>query len=197
MVYHLFIIKVVRSMCSDEKLIDSAKQGDDDALSVLAEKYMAIAEDKATKYSSSGLEVDDLVQEAMLGLLSAIFTYNEQGNASFHTYANVCMENRIFSALNKTKQKKQVPRYALVELDKLENVSSSSNCEPENLFFLKQQADEILKAASSELSESERTVFGLYLKGHSYEEISKLTDCTPKAVDGAMQRVRKKLRKYL
>ena len=181
-------------MISDSELIFKAKSGDDKSLGELVEKYMSFAREKALGYSNSGLEFDDIVQEGMIGFLSAFHSYDPDNAASFKTYAGVCMDHRIISAINSSAGKKRIPKSALVSLDDTEAECNDTASDPEKMFFLKSQTAEILSKIDSELSDFEKRVFHIFFSGHSYEETARITGSSLKSVDNAMQRVRKKLR---
>lgn len=181
-------------MIEDNELIFKAKSGDDKALGELVERYMLFAREKAKGYSSSNLEFDDIVQEGMIGFLSAFHSYDPDNAATFKTFAGVCMDHRIINAINSSAGKKRIPKSAIVSIDDTEVECEDTVSDPEKMFFLKSQTAEILSKIDSELSDFERRVFHLFFSGHSYEEIAEKTDSTLKSVDNAMQRVRKKLR---
>lgn len=181
-------------MSADNELISKAKSGDDRALAELVERYMGFSKEKAKGYASSGLEYDDTVQEGMIGFLSAFHSYDPEKNASFRTYAGVCMDNRIKNAISAAKGKKRIPPNALVNIDEADAESADTSADPEEMFLLRAQTAEILSRIDSELSDYEKKVFHLFFGGHSYEETAEITGTTLKSVDNAMQRVRKKLR---
>ncbi|MGN0464094.1 MAG: sigma-70 family RNA polymerase sigma factor [Acutalibacteraceae bacterium] len=181
-------------MISDNELILKARNGDDRALRELVERYMSFSREKAKGYTSSGLEYDDIVQEGMIGFLSAFHSYDPEKSASFRTYAGVCMDHRIISAINAACGKKHIPSSSIVSIDDAEAQSADVAADPEKMFFLKARTAEILSRIDSDLSDFEKKVFHLFFSGHSYEEIAAMTSSTLKSVDNAMQRVRKKLR---
>lgn len=181
----------------DDELILNARRGDDKSLSILVEKYMEFAREKAKGFVSSPLEYDDIVQEAMLGFLSAFYTYDASGAASFKTYAGVCMNNRIITAVNAANRKKQVPRSSLVCLDEINAENTDISSDPEEFFLLREQAAEVRKRIDSELSPLEKQIFRLYFSGNSYEKIAFQLGLNPKSIDNALQRVRRKIRKAL
>lgn len=181
-------------MNDENILIANALGGNDKAMSELVEKYMAFASEKAKGFISSPLEYDDIVQEAMIGFLSAFYSYNADKGASFKTYCSACMNNRIITAINHAKRKKQIPNEQLVRIDDLDEKAVDPAADPESVFFSNQQAKDILEKISSDLSPFEKEVFHLYFRGHSYEEIAQKLSCGFKSIDNAMQRIRKKLR---
>lgn len=181
-------------MSDDNELVALAKAGDKKARNELSERYMLLAQEKAKGYLSSGLEFDDLVQEAMFGFLSALGTYEEDKPASFRTYVNTCMENRILNAIKYTKMKKRIPLNGYVSLEDSDAESGSTASNPEMMYILKANLLNLLERAENELSDYENEVFKLHFSDHSYEEIAEITNTSVKSVDNAMQRARKKLR---
>lgn len=181
-------------MCLDNELIAASRNGDDEALQILAGRYMDFAFEKAKGFVSSQIEYDDIVQEAMLGFLSAYYSYDENGGASFKTYVSVCMDNRIISAINSLGRKKRIPRDVIVGLDDVSNDYADDEENPEKLFFRRQKAEETIKRIG-ELSGLEKKVLSLFLGGMKYDEIASELSVTPKSVDNTIQRIRKKLRR--
>ena len=180
-------------MESDIVLLRKARSGDESAMTLLSEKYMSYAREKAKRYVSPVLEYDDAVQECMIGFLSAFVSFREDGGASFKTYAGVCMDNRAVNAVNSRRGKTRIPPAALVDIENLDGAADLSP-DPEKIFFLRAQTDEVLEKIQTSLSDFEKAVLSLSLSGYSYEEIGKMTSSSVKSVDNAVQRVRKKLK---
>ncbi len=168
----------------------SAQQGDEAALSRLAAEMMPLVRSLAAKYKSLLLDGDDLFQEGMLGLLAAVRTFSEDGGASFRTYASVCVNNRIISALRKSTGGAQAAQFVPFDDRFLPDAAQS----PEEQQLLREECEKLLHSVSTRLSPAERTVLRLFLNGFSYKEIAEKTGTTPKSVDNALQRVRHKLR---
>ena len=168
----------------------SAQQGDEAALSRLAAEMMPIVLSLAAKYKSLLLDGDDLFQEGMLGLLAAVRTFSEDGGASFRTYASVCVNNRIVSALRKSTGGAQAAQFVPFDDRFLPDAVQS----PEEQQLLREECEKLLHSVSTRLSPAEQTVLRLFLNGFSYKEIAEKTGTTPKSVDNALQRVRHKLR---
>lgn len=182
-------------MCIDNELIAASRNGDDEALQKLSRKYMDFALEKAKGFVSSPIEYDDIVQEAMLGFLSAYYSYDLDGQASFRTYVSICMNNRIISAINSLGRKKRIPRDAIVGLDDLSGDYIDEDDDPEKVFFRRQKAQEVVRRVKEELSEREKKVLSLFISGLKYDEIASVLSVTPKSVDSTMQRIRRKLRR--
>lgn len=185
------------SSLSDEKLVSLCKTfNDEKAWNELSSRYLLVAKKVSASFSGSVLERDDLVQEGIFGFLTAVCSYNDESGASFSTYAAVCIKNRMLSALKARSAQKQIPPSLFVSIED-ENETADSSLSPEEVLVSKNEASRIASLISSELSESERKVFSLFLCGKSYREIGKETALSVKAVDSSLQRARKKLKKAL
>lgn len=176
---------------SNEELVALAQKGSFDVVSVLLERFSTLVRARVSAFAGYGAEPDDLVQEGMLGLLSAIYTYKDFGAASFKTYASVCINNKIFSFLKKTSRQRRLPILDDVDLDDA-IIDESPN--PEDLVIAYEELAGLKAALISRLSQAEFSVITLFLAGYSYEEIAKRLGSTAKSVDNALQRVRRKLR---
>lgn len=177
-----------------DSLVSLAQQGDKGALSRLLVIVSPLVHSKARCFLNSGVELDDLCQEGMLGVLSAVSTYSGNGGASFKTYAGVCINNRLVSVTRK-RSGKSVFSGETVSLDK-EGCDFSDSQSVEEQLINKIEFDGLLQYVNSRLSVKERDTLRLFLSGLSYEEISKRTGSSPKSVDNALQRVRQKLKKF-
>lgn len=179
---------------SDEKLAGLAKSGDADAVSVLIARLIPVVKNKVSLYKDCWPGHDDLFQEGMLGLLSATKTFDPSREASFKTYASVCIVNRITSAIRGAAGKKRIPENQFVSLEDEELPLSEPHLNPEEVVLDNEAVETIQAALSKLLSPFEHKVLMLYLNGHSYEEIAMQLDSTAKSVDNALQRVRRKLK---
>lgn len=184
-------------MCKDKELILKARSGNSEAMDQLVHIYMSFAKEKAKGYVSSAIEYDDLVQEGMIGFLSAYYTYNTESDASFKTYAGVCMDNRIITAINTLNRKKRIPPSSIVPIEEMDAHSVDLSTDPESYFIIKEQAEQVMNSIDESLSAFEKKVLYLSLNGDSYEDIAAETGSTSKGVDNAIQRIRRKLKKLL
>ena len=179
---------------SDEKLAALCRDCEDEkAWNELSLRYLRVAKAVASSFSGSALEREDLVQEGILGFIAAVWSFNEKSNAAFATYASVCIRNRMLSALKTRNAQKQIPRSLFVPIEE-ESGTADSALSPEDAVVAKNEAARLSALISSKLSPQEKKVFSLYLCKNSYSEIGKLCGLSPKAVDGTLQRARKKLR---
>ena len=180
----------------DEQLLELSRQGDSKAVDALTLRYIPTARLYANKYNINNMETSDLVQEGLIGFLSAVYSYKTDSNASFSTFAHCCIRNRITSIVRCALSQKRIPENAIVPL---EQQADSSDCQPspEELLISEKGAIYIADTIRQFLSQQEQDVFKLFLKGFSYDEIAEKTSLSSKAVDSTMQRARKKLREKL
>lgn len=183
------------SLITDEELVALCIENDE-AFAVLAERYMEIAKLSALKFKNTSIETDDLTQEAMFGFLSAVYSFKNDGNCSFKTYATHCIKNRILSVLRATCSKKRIPLDMLVPFEQQEHLNDVSPS-PEESLISEKSAEDISALISGSLSKQEHQVFMLYLTGMKYDDISATAGISVKAVDSTLQRARKKLREKL
>lgn len=182
---------------SEQELIGLVHGGDEKAMALLLFRMMPLVKRRAAVYAPrSSTDIEDLVQEGLMGLLCAVNTYRS-GEASFKTYASVCINNRIVSAVKASLRQKNLPlhNYVLYEEDGGEAaVVSDDVLNPEEQLIAKEEEARIYRLMDENLSGFEHTVLQLFLSGHSYDEIGALTNSSAKSADNALQRVRRKLK---
>ncbi len=179
------------STATDLDLVRFAKEGEQQALNVLLTRYMAMVRSIASRSFGASLETDDLVQEGMLGLLAAVYSYVPDQAASFHTYASVCVSNRIVSAVRAASRLKHSPLNSYVPLSEAEYAPGG---DPEELILAEEQSEVLLSFLSTALSARENKVLRLHLTGKTYSEIADILQVSVKSVDNTLQRVRRKLK---
>lgn len=181
----------------DERLVIAAKSGDNEAMAALVASMLPLIRKTASVSPSPVVDCDDLVQEGLIGLLSAVRTFDSKKETTFRTYAKVCISNSIRSAVRKTKNGKDIPNSSIVPIDEASSLCSDPLCDPQNLIVENEEAQRLLLNMDKRLSKTERNVLRLYLFGDSYSVISeKLSLSGEKAVDNALQRIRKKLKSF-
>ena len=186
---------------SDEQLQLLAKRQDQGAEEALAERYIREVRMCARPYFLIGGDSEDLIQEGMLGLLSAIREYDREKGASFRTYAQRCIHNRIRSAVRSDQRLKNAPLNDGVPLDDVLSDESQSlsahyfTRSPEEQVLARETVKEFISAYSRCLSKLEAEILGLYLDGLTYGEMAAATGRDVKAIDNAVQRIRHKLAK--
>ena len=194
------------STMSDNDLIALARKGDRVAEEQLALRYTRLVKVCSRPYFLVGGAGEDLIQEGMLGLLSAIREYDPSLNATFKTYAEVCVKRRIYSAIKTASRKKHEPLNDMVSFDDVlsdEKLSAAASYgeayrrSPEEQVLARESAEEIIQTYSRCLSKFETEILKLYLNGSSYSEIAEACGKTEKSVDNAVQRIRRKLARSL
>ncbi len=184
--------KNVYDRMTDEELVRCAA-ADKLACEALLLRYAKLIFIKAAMCSASESDRDDLCQEGLMALLRAISTYDEDREAKFSTYAEVCIVNRM-----RTLSARAAKAPAVCEsIDEFgEDVLSESET-PESIYLNKEFFSELRRAAETELSGTERGVFSMVIRGASYRETAEKLGISEKSVDNAMQRARRKIRAYL
>lgn len=181
--------------CNDEELVLRARQGEVEAFSQLVSRYLPMIRRRASRYPLPGLEAEDVVQEGLLGLLKAIRLY-DSAQGTFGAFASLCVSSSMATLAKSALSSRQRPLmdYSSLEDDMDGTALRDRSVGPEEQLIAAEQAAELNRKISSLLSPFEQNVLKLYLSGHSYTEISQLLSSTTKAVDNALQRVRRKLR---
>lgn len=177
----------------DEKLVIKIQTNDETAFEALVNKYLPAVKAKAQKYSMLA-DSEDLVQEGLFGLWSAAQTYNCNSSASFKTYAYKCIDNRINTGANKCKGKKHIPTDLLIYLDSDDSTQLKDKSTPEQRIIERENYITTINRIKTVLSVKEFKVLSYYLAGNSYKQIADLLGTNVKAIDNAIQRIRKKLK---
>ena len=186
---------------TDNQLSQLWKQGEKRAFDALVTRYSSLIQTKAAVYQQTGLDREDLIQEATLGLLSAAESYDSEAGASFQTFVNICMDRRLLTACRSAARQKHIPLNQYVSLnDEMESkhmenpLTSIDWMDPETLVISREDMKSIKRHIEKTLSGLEFKVLALYLSGRAYEEIAERLEISPKTVDNALQRARKKLK---
>lgn len=192
----------------DEDLVEAVRNGDGDALEFLIHKYRNFVRAKARSYFLIGADREDIVQEGMIGLYKSIRDFREDKLASFKAFAELCITRQIITAIKTATRQKHIPLNSYVSLDKpiydedsdrtlLDVICAARVTDPEELVIHQEEFDDIEVKMTELLSDLERKVLMLYLDGRSYQEIAIDLDRHVKSIDNALQRVKRKLEKYL
>ncbi len=193
---------------SDETLILMSRSGKKDVIDMLLERYKGNVRRKAKAMFLVGGDEDDLIQEGMIGLYKAIRDYRFDSDASFSTFASMCINRQMCTAVTKANRRKNQPLNESVSLDMpafgeenaqdgqylIDVLESNAGLNPESLYLDKEELDRISSAIRSSLSSYERVVLGLYLDGMDYIRIADRLQKQPKSVDNALQRIRAKIK---
>lgn len=178
---------------TDEALILSARAGDESAVTELVARYLPMIRRRAARYFLPGMEAEDVVQEGLIGLLKAVRLYDGRQSA-FAAFASVCVASTMATAAKAALSQKSRPLSDYSPLEELDGVQRDPQVSPEEEIIIAEQMEELRGRIDTLLSGFEQQALTLYLSGHSYSEISQLLRTTSKAVDNALQRVRRKLR---
>lgn len=179
---------------TENDILSLAKEGDNEAVNLIIKKYRSAVEAVAVKYLNAPLDKDDLIQEGMIGLLAAIKSYDHSKGAKFSTYCFTCIGNSIQTALRKLNRKKDIPDKDVVPLEEEFVGSSSAYISAEDSFLAQESVSLLTSLLRNNLSEFENSVLRLHMVGCSYSEIGERLGKSPKAIDNALQRIRKKLK---
>lgn len=192
---------------SDEAVVLLAQQGDSEALDLLLENYKHAVRSRARGYFLMGADHEDIVQEGMIGLFKAIRDYRPDRQSSFRAFADLCIKRQIITAIKMATRQKHIPLNSYVSLNKpvyeeetertLMDVLEGQVTNPEELVIHQEQYRTIQNMMERQLSGLERQVLGAYLNGQSYQEIAHALGRRTKAIDNALQRIKKKLAKAM
>ena len=187
----------------EEQLVLKAQNGDEDAMNTLLSSYKSTVNKIARSFFLIGGDMEDIVQEGMIGLYKAIRNFSKTRNASFKTFAVVCIKHQIQTAVKvASSERNQILSNALPIWDKcddddfenkLEIIVPSTLPSPDDKVVSNENIQELKEKIKKSLSPMEVKVLNLYLKGYSYNEISKIGDLSKKSIDNALSRIKNKL----
>lgn len=189
----------------DEELIECVRQGDKQVVDYLMDKYKNLVRQKARRLFLMGGDQDDLIQEGMIGLYKAIRDYTPNRDASFYSFANLCIERQMYSAIKASNRQKNLPLNTYISLsdidlsenDVKEAVFGDNQLNPEKLVIDKESGDVLEYRLVRQLSAFEKKVFELFIEGKRYTEIAEELQKSPKSIDNALQRIKTKLNQTL
>ncbi|MGD8400216.1 MAG: RNA polymerase sporulation sigma factor SigH [Bacillota bacterium] len=192
----------------DETIVDAARQGDDNAQEFLINKYKNFVRAKARSYFLIGADREDIIQEGMIGLYKAIRDFRNDKLASFRAFAELCITRQIITAIKTATRQKHIPLNSYISLNKpiydeesdrtlLDVLSGTKVTDPEELVISREEFTDIENKMGEFLSDLEWKVLMSYLDGRSYQEIAKDLRRHVKSIDNALQRVKRKLERYL
>ena len=192
-------------MQSDEELCLLAASGNRLAEEALVTRYNRLVRTCARPFFLAGGDSEDLTQEGMVGLIKAVREYDAGKEASFRTFAEVCIRNRLYSVLRASARDKQQPLNQSLSLDdshfESNPLTSGTNNlaqrNPEDFLIDREHTAALLSGVRKQLSEFEAKILGFYLDGLSCREIAKAVNKPPKSVDNAVQRIRRKVARQL
>ncbi|QGU00760.1 RNA polymerase sporulation specific sigma factor SigH [Candidatus Syntrophocurvum alkaliphilum] len=193
---------------SDEEIVELAQQGDQYAIEYLVDKYKNFVRAKARSYFLIGADKEDIIQEGMIGLFKAIRDYKVDKLTSFRAFAELCITRQIITAIKTATRQKHIPLNSYVSLNKpiydeesdrtlMDILSTNKITNPEEIIISREEFVFIEKKMGEILSSLEWKVLMAYLEGKSYQEIAVELKRHVKSIDNALQRVKRKLEKYL
>lgn len=193
---------------NDYELINYISENNEDANEILFEKYKPLITSISNKMynfcKNKGLELNDLIQEGMLGLNLAIKNYDQNKDASFYTYSKKCIERKIISLVVSTSRLKHKAlndslsfEINLNDDDKFEVAVEDNSYNPEEMIISTETENEIIDRIHSVLTDLEKQVFDLKIGGFNYKEIAEILDKEPKTIDNAIQRMKNKIKTEL
>ncbi|MCR5558971.1 RNA polymerase sporulation sigma factor SigH [Schwartzia sp. (in: firmicutes)] len=194
---------------SDEDIVFSIKDNDDkQALDYIINKYKNFVRAKARSYFLIGADREDIIQEGMIGLYKAIRDFRNDKLSSFRAFAELCVTRQIITAIKTATRQKHIPLNSYVSLNKpiydedsdrtlLDVLSGVRVSDPEELIISREEFVDIAEKMESILSDLEWRVLMSYLDGHSYQEIAVDLNRHVKSIDNALQRVKRKIEKYM
>lgn len=197
---------------SEEEIIKRAQARDNDAVDFLMQKYKSVVRRKTRTLFMIGSDRDDLIQEGMIGLFKAIRDFEVGKEASFATFAELCISRQLYSAIKSSNRQKNIPLNTYISIDSLTNISDGGEGEgefisqqsfshlgmnPEEILINRENTENAKEKLVQCLSKMEREVLELYLSGLTYQEIALKLEKEPKAIDNALQRIKSKVNKQI
>ena len=193
---------------TDEVLVEKIKQGDKSAQTCLFERYKDIVNLKANKFYIIGAEKEDMAQEGLIGLYKAIKSFDPEKQNSFKTFANLCIERQLITAIKSSNRQKNIPLNSSFSLNLsaydesddttvLDILETKTAEDPLDTITKKEYLQFVENKIDESLSSFEKQVLDRYIQGESYNDIASNLETPIKSVDNAIQRIRKKAVKFL
>lgn len=199
--------------CSDEELIVRLRDGESAITDYIMEKYKNLVRSKAKSMYILGADREDLIQEGMIGLFKAIRDYDTGRDASFFTFADLCVSRQMYTAIQAAGRQKHTPLNTYISLyagsfdndsaekgeegELINSVVSQSERNPEEVLIDRENVELLERAIDKELSGFEKQVLDLYLTGMKYSQIARVLGRDDKSTDNALQRIKTKLKKAI
>jgi len=201
-------VQIEFAKLSDEELISYAQEGNNDALEYVINKYKNFVRSRARSYFLIGADREDIIQEGMIGLYKAIRDFDAGKQSSFRAFAELCITRQIITAIKTATRQKHIPLNSYVSLNKpvfdedsdktlLDILGQGKMVDPEEMLINREDYAGMETRIGELLSSLEWEVLSLYLDGKSYQEIAEELDKQIKSIDNALQRVKRKLEKFL
>ncbi len=205
---NLFFLNNKYENVPDEDLIEKIRSGDLMAQNYLLDKYSDLVHMKANRFFLVGAESDDMLQEGMIGLFKAIKCFNKEKNNSFKTFANLCIERQLITAIKSSNRQKHIPLNSSFSLnisaydenddtEVIDVLDTKTAEDPLDTITKKEYMEFVEKRIDKNLSTFEKQVLNRYIQGESYIDIASKLNSPVKSIDNAIQRIRKKAIKCL
>lgn len=189
---------------TDEELVELSASGDRRATEDILNRYKNLVKTKAGTYFLPGADRDDIIQEGMIGLFKAIRDFDITKQPSFKGFAELCIKRNMISAVRASTRKKHLPLNSYISLSEpvfddneertfFELFAQSDVSDPEELFLKREKTELLNKAIEASLSKLEKTVLSLHITGLGYTDIATKLGRSPKSIDNALQRIKRKL----
>ena len=193
---------------TDEELIKRLHQGENEIMDYILAKYKPLVRKQTNALFLIGGENEDLIQEGMIGLFKAVRDFNGSKTASFKAFAELCITRQIITAIKTATRQKHIPLNSYISLNRpvfdddaeqtlLDTISEKKVFDPEEIVITKEHFMSLREKMSKNLSKLEWNVLSLYLDGKSYVEIAKIVKKSEKSIDNALQRIKRKVAKFL
>ena len=187
---------------SDEQLVSYIREGSNEAFDILLSRFKNVIKNTSNVYYMNGADKDDILQEGMIGFFKAVMGYDEKKEASFATFATLCINRQVITAVKANNRDKHRPLNTYISIDDKQDNEYNSFIgvdmnDPEQIALDKERVEDINRQAKEVLSDFEYSVFVEYLKGKDYISIAKIYGKSPKAIDNALYRIKKKVAKVL
>ncbi len=196
------------SKLTDEEAVALASEGDSYAVEYIITKYKNLVKARARTYFLIGADKEDIIQEGMIGLYKAIRDFKPDRLSSFRAFAELCVTRQIITAIKTATRQKHIPLNSYISLNKpiyddeseqtlLDTISENRVFDPEEIMIAKEHFSSIEEKMSEVLSKLEWNVLSLYLNGKTYSEIAKKLGKSEKSIDNALQRIKRKVEKFI
>lgn len=188
----------------DEEVISLIHNGQSDATEYLLKKYAPLVKKSIRTLYLIGADTEDLSQEGMIGLFKAIQSYQNDNDASFYTFAKLCIDRQIYSAIKASNRKKHTPLNSYIsfyskmngdEIELIDNLEAGNDSNPEHIILDRENTMNIEDILKEHLSPMEKQVLSLYMQGNSYADIGLELGKSSKSIDNSIQRIRDKVKK--
>ena len=208
---NVFFSKEIFENMTDEEIVKRAKANNKEALEFLINKYKDVVNMKVSKYYLNGAEKEDIIQEGLIGLYKAIKGFNPDKQNSFKTFANLCIERQVITAIKGSNRQKHMPLNSYLSLNNsnyenedgeeegqlIEILDANTIEDPLDTVTKNEYYKKIEKTIDESLSDFEKKVLSKFIDGQSYIQIAQSLNSPVKSIDNAIQRIRKKAIKSL